>query len=109
MLQYSSAMATTADFKNISLSFAGTTEVPHFDRQAFRTKRKIFATMLEKDGLGVALLQPKDQYIFCKMDEKNIYPVPNKWGLAGATFLVLKQLKKTILKEILLTAYNNAL
>lgn len=102
-------MATIADYRRIALELPGVTEVAHFERRAFRTKRKIFATMLEKDGIGVALLIPAEQYIYCKLDPTNIYPVPNKWGLSGATQLNLKSIKKTVLKEILLTAYQHAL
>ncbi len=102
-------MAGINDYRQIVLALPGVTEVAHFEKRAFRTKRKIFATLLETDALGVALLSPEEQYIYCKMDEKNIYPVPNKWGLAGATYLNLKSIKKTVLKEILLTAYQHAL
>ena len=96
-------------FRQIALSFADTTEVPHFEKRAFRNSKKIFATLLESTGLGVALLTPAEQYVFCKLDEKNIYPVPNKWGLKGATYLNIKNIPKKILKEILETAYHISL
>jgi hypothetical protein len=84
-------MATTEDYRQLALALPGVYEVPHFERRAFRTKRKIFATMLEEDGMAVALLKPAEQYIYCKLDDKNICPVPNKWGLAGATQILLKK------------------
>jgi predicted DNA-binding protein (MmcQ/YjbR family) len=102
-------MASIIDYRQLALKLPGVTEVAHFEKRAFRTKRKIFATLLEVDGLGIALLTPEEQYIYCKMDDKNIYPLPNKWGLAGATYLNVKSIKKSILKEILLTAYQHAL
>ena len=102
-------MSTNDNFRQIALSFAETAEVPHFEKRAFRSKRKIFATLLEADSLGVALLTPAEQYVFCRLDEKNIYPVPNKWGLKGATYLNIKNISKKILKEILGTAYHISL
>lgn len=102
-------MSTINDFRQIALSFAETAEVPHFEKQAFRSKKKIFATLLEETSLGVALLTPAEQYVFCKMDDKNIYPVSNKWGLKGATYLNLKGISKKLLKEILQAAYDISL
>ncbi len=102
-------MATIADYRQLALELPGVTEVAHFERRAFRTNRKIFASMLEKEGIAVALLNPAEQYTYCKLDPKNIYPVPNKWGQSGATQLNLKSIKKTILREVLHTAYQHAL
>ena len=98
-------MSNNDTFRQIALSFADTAEVPHFEKQAFRSKKKIFATILESTGIGVALLTPAEQYVFCKLDEKNIYPVPNKWGLKGATNINIKEVSKKILKAILERAY----
>ena len=102
-------MSTNIDFREIALSFAETAEVPHFEKRAFRSKRKIFATLLEADSIGVALLTAAEQYVFCRLDEKNIYPVPNKWGLKGATCLNIKNISKKILREILGMAYHISL
>jgi hypothetical protein len=98
-------MSNIDHFRQIALSFADTAEIPHFEKQAFKSKKKIFATLIESKGTGVALLTPAEQYVFCKLDEINIYPVPNKWGLKGATTLNIKNISKKLLKEILETAY----
>jgi hypothetical protein len=34
-----------------------------------------------------------------------IYPVPGGWGTKGATYIELIKVKKTLLKDALLTAY----
>lgn len=102
-------MSDNNTFRQIALSFADTAEVPHFEKRAFRNSKKIFASLLESTGIGVALLTPAEQYVFCKLDEKNIYPVPNKWGLKGATCINIKNIPKKILKEILKTAYDISL
>jgi hypothetical protein len=36
---------TPARFRKLALSLGGVVEVPHMDRAAFRTKRRIFATL----------------------------------------------------------------
>jgi hypothetical protein len=45
---------TPKAFRTKALSFEGTYEVPHFDRAAFRTKKRIFATM-SADGTEVMI------------------------------------------------------
>lgn len=91
--------------KKLALSFPETDEHPHFERKAFRVKRKIFATLLENDKTMNLLLTPEDQHVFCKIDEKIIYPVPNKWGHKGATTIDLKGISVSLFKEVLTVAY----
>jgi hypothetical protein len=43
------------------------------------------------------------------MDSKNIYPVPNKWGLKGATTFELNAVEKNLVMEALLSVYNQVL
>lgn len=98
-------MISTETFRQLSLSFPETTEEPHFEKTSFRVKGKIFATLAEKTGIACIMLSPPDQSVYCLVDKAIIYPVPNKWGLKGATFVVVKKAKKEILLEMLLAAY----
>ena len=66
--------------KQLALSFPETDEHPHFHRTAFRVKKKIFATLLEKDHTLNLMLTPVDQSTFCAYDNTVIYPVPGGWG-----------------------------
>lgn len=102
-------LATINDYSTLALALPGVTEVQHFEKRAFRTKRKVFATLLEENKEGVALLDPNEQFIYCRLDPVNIQPVANKWGLSGATRLQLPGIKKTLLKEILQKAWQRAL
>jgi hypothetical protein len=43
------------------------------------------------------------------MDGGNIYPVPNKWGLKGATTFELNYVEKNLVMEALLSAYSQVL
>ncbi len=91
--------------RRLALSFPETDEHPHFDRRAFRVKKKIFATLSEKDGTLSLKLTLVDQSVFCSYDHSIIYPVPGGWGRMGFTFVNLRKVKKTMLKDALTTAY----
>jgi hypothetical protein len=94
-------------FQEMALSFPYTEQLPHFERIGFKiTGRRMFATYLEKNNTANIFLTPPDQKVFCKIDKKNIYPVPNKWGLSGATTFELNAVAKEIVMEALLSAYN---
>ena len=69
----------------------------------------MFATCLEKDNTANIFLTPREQNLFCRIDKQNIYPVPNKWGEKGATTFELNKVKKEIVQEALISAYNEVL
>ena len=91
--------------RQLALSFPETDEHPHFDRQAFRVKKKIFATLDEKRKRVMVKLSPTDQSVFCSYNNTVIYPVPGGWGLKGATYIELNKVKKSMLKDAVTTAY----
>lgn len=91
----------------MALEFPGTETAPHFDRVAFKViRRRSFATYLELDNTANIFLTPQEQTAFCRMDKKNIFPVPNKWGEKGATTFVLDRVESSLVREALLSAYN---
>jgi hypothetical protein len=93
-------------FQAMALSFPHTEVVPHFERIGFKiTGKRMFTTYLEKNNTANVFLTPAEQKIFCKMD-KNIYPVPNKWGEKGATTFELNTVATEVVMEALLSAYN---
>lgn len=102
-------MVTTQQARQLALSFDNSEELPHFERTSFRVKKKIFATMSEKENIVCVMLSPIDQSAFCAYDKTVMYPVPNAWGKKGATYVNLKKVKKTMLKDALTTAYNHVL
>ncbi|HMG66226.1 MAG TPA: MmcQ/YjbR family DNA-binding protein [Chitinophagaceae bacterium] len=100
-------MITGEKFMELALSFPGTTQKPHFERIGFSViGKRMFATYLAKGNTANIFLTPEEQTIFCKMD-KNIYPVPNKWGEKGATTFELNKVPKEFVLEALLSAYNH--
>jgi hypothetical protein len=100
-------MITGDKFSELALSFPGTGQKPHFNRTGFHvTGKRMFATYLTENNTANVFLTPEEQAVFCKMDSRNIYPVPNKWGEKGATTFDLNNVKKEILTEALFSAYR---
>lgn len=100
-------MISVQTVRQIALSFPETDEHPHFERQAFRVKKKIFATLLERNKTLNVKLSSIDQSVFCAYDPAIIYPVPGKWGLNGMTTIELSKVKKAMVKDALTCAYCN--
>ena len=101
---------TGDDFRTMALEFAGTETVPHFERVGFKvTKRRMFATYLESDNTANIFLTPDEQATFCRIDEANIFPVPNKWGEKGATTFRIEHLDASVVREALASAYAETL
>jgi len=98
-------MVSIETVRQLALSFPETDEHPHFERRAFRVKKKIFATLSEKDMTVSLKLTLIDQSVFCTFDSSVIYPVPGGWGKMGFTFVNLKKVKKAMFKDALTVAY----
>ncbi len=91
--------------REIALSFPEAMEEPHFEKTSFRVRKKIFATLDEKRGLACLKLSEIDQDVFSLADKAAVYPVPNKWGKQGWTFVHPDKLNLDFLTDILTTAY----
>ena len=103
-------MIPEKEFAEMALSFPGTEPTPHMERTGFRVRgKRMFATYLAKDNTANIFLTPKEQKLFCKMSDGNIFPIPNKWGEKGFTTFVLSNVPKEIVVEALLSAYNEVI
>ena len=98
-------MVSIETVRQLALAFPETDEHPHFERKAFRVKKKIFATLSEKDMTVSLKLTLVDQSVFCAFDPVVIYPAAGGWGKMGYTVVNLKKIKKTMFKDALATAY----
>ena len=98
-------MVSIATFRQLALSFPETAEQPHFDRKSFRVKKKIFATLHQKEKRVVLKFSLPDQSVFCSFDKKIIYPVPGGWGRQGWTIVELTKVRKIMFKDALTMAY----
>src|SRR6478736_2307009 len=99
-------MVTAEDAKAIALSFPGTDEHPHFNRIAFRVKKKIFATLSFEDKTLNLKFTPAEQFIFCPPGSDVIFAIPNGWGRQGWTTINLCKASKKIVTDALKEAYR---
>ena len=99
--------ANTADFRRIALSLPEAAQGSHFGQTDFRVDGKIFATLsLAREGYGVLLLSPEEQAGMVADEPEIFSPVPNKWGLRGATRVSLTKAPNDILEGALRTAWR---
>ena len=101
-------MVSAARFRELALSFEGAIEVPHMDRAAFRTARRIFATMPPDGASANLLLDPDLQEAVCEMLPKAFAPVPGGWGRMGYTTVNLRVVSEADLIRALTEAHGRA-
>lgn len=99
-------MISNEEFAKLALSLPDITEEPHFEKPSYRIKKKIVATLDTKNNRACLKLSAIDQSVFSAYDSSIIYPVPNSWGKQGWTFVELKKVRKTVLRDALKKAYE---
>lgn len=96
---------TAARARKLALSLPAAAEVAHFDRAAFRTPRKIFAT-LAGDGSDLNLMfDLATQEFFCEQAPDALAPHPSGWGKQGATRVDLKRVDEDTLFSAMKAAH----
>jgi hypothetical protein len=103
----SRGMAHADDFRSICLALEGTTEVPHFERKAFKVK-KIYATLAADGKSGNIMLSPDEQLLAMTLVPDGFIPLPNAWGRKGATMAVFEKLNIRALGTALELAWRHA-
>jgi hypothetical protein len=99
---------SAARARKLLLRFDNVSEAPHFDRVAFRTPRRIFAT-LAGDGRDVNFMLETDaQEAFCEMAPRALAPVAGGWGRMGATRCELKAVDEAVFVAAAEAAYGRA-
>lgn len=98
-------MVNFAALRKIALSLPEATEEPHFEKTYFRVHKKIFASYDGTLKRACIKLSEIDQDVFAACDRSIIFPVPNKWGKQGWTFIDMKKVKKEVLVEAVKTSY----
>jgi predicted DNA-binding protein (MmcQ/YjbR family) len=102
-------MVTVQEVRQWALALPDAVQLPHFEKDSFRIKKKIFATLDNKTNRLVVKLSEVDQSVFASHDASIIYPVPNKWGKQGYTIIELKRIRKDLCREVLRVSYENVL
>lgn len=98
-------MITAARFKQLCLSLPGTSEVPHVDRLAYRTPRKIYATLPPDGRTANLLLVPELQAAVVEELSHAFQPVPGGWGRMGYTTVELAKVDEGDLVPVLREAH----
>lgn len=94
-------------FCAIARSFPDVTEEPHFHKTSFRIRKKIFATYDAKAHTACVKLNAIDQDVFITTNRTSMYPATGKWGSQGWTMIELNGMRRSVLKDILTTAYHD--
>jgi hypothetical protein len=100
-------MATAQDFRKVALALEGTIEAPHFDRTAFKVRR-IYATLAGDGKTANLMFTPDEQALKCELAPEAFSPVPNAWGVRGATTATLSALTVPELQDALTIAWRHA-
>jgi len=97
-------MATTADARRSALALDGVSEVDHFGRPAFRTKKRIFA-VIRPDGLYINLPVERKEFLF-EADPKTF--VKFMWGKTAEVIVQVKRTSKTEVAALVREAWEYA-
>jgi|SRR6185503_6077052 len=92
--------------RQMALALPGTIEKDHFGIPSFRANNRIFSTLWIKENRMMLKLPPMDQIAFNSFDPTVFYPVPNKYGHKGATFVELNKADAGILQDALSQAWR---
>lgn len=99
---------TTKEAREMAMAFEAATEAPHFEKISFRVNKKIFLTIDESAKRACVTLNVVDQDVYTLAGKGTVYPVPNKWGQQGWTFIDLPGVNKKLFKEVLTCSYCKA-
>jgi hypothetical protein len=94
--------------RELALSLENVTEAPHFDRVAFRTPRRIFATLARGGSDLNFMFDLALQARFCALAPEAISPVAGGWGRMGATRCDLKKVPSATFTAALRAAHARA-
>ncbi len=93
--------------RKIAQIFPEISEQPHFEKISFRGGSKIIATYNNQENLVCVKFSETEQDLFALYDKKIIYPVPNKWGKLGWTYIDLQKVKLAVFKQAFASAYKH--
>jgi hypothetical protein len=99
---------TPARFRKLALALDGVVERPHMDRAAFRTSRKIFAT-LGADRRVNMIVDPADRREALIESFPDTFFSLGGWTRLGYIAIDLAKVDETLLRELLTDAWRGAL
>ncbi len=96
---------TRAQVGKVALSFESASEVTHVDRPAFRTPRKIFATLPPNEQAVNLMFDRPTQEFFCEQAPGVIEPLPGGWGRMGMARCDLRAADASLVHSALKAAH----
>ena len=99
---------TPARFRKLALSLDGVEERPHLERTAFRTKRKIFAT-LGADKRANLMIEPADKREALLASFPKTFFSLGGWTRLGYVAVDLASVDDELLRELVTDAWRDAL
>src|SRR5882757_5746983 len=97
-------MATAGDVRKSALALDGVSEIDHWGRPAFRTRKRIFA-VLRPDGLFLHLPEERKQFLFEAAPE--VF-VKFMWGKTANVIVQIARVSKTELQALIREAWQHA-
>jgi hypothetical protein len=95
-------MPTPVDVRKIAMGLEGVTEIDHFARQAWRTKKRIFAVM-RPDGLYVDLPDERKEFLFAA--DPKIF-VKYMWGKRANVIVQIAKIGREELETLITEAWE---
>ena len=98
-------MATIRDIKKLALSLPGVSEVDHFGRPSFRTRKRIFA-VIRPDGLFLHLPEERKEFLFEAAPDVFVRKM---WGKRSYMVVQLDRIGKAELEGLIREAHAGAI
>lgn len=95
-------MPTPSEIRKMALALEGVSELDHFGRPSFRTKKRIFA-VIRPDGLYLHLPDERKEFLF-EADPKTF--VKFMWGKRSNVIVDLKRIGKRELDALIREAWE---
>lgn len=105
---------TSTGARDLVLALPGATEHDHFGKVAYRVQNskgkpsKIFMILWIEEQRVVFTLTVEQQAELHARHPQVYFPVPNKWGEKGATFVELQKVTERVFREGLNCALANS-
>ena len=96
---------TKAKVRKLALALEGALEVVHVDRPAFRTARKMFATLPPHEDAVNLMFDVPTQEFFAQQAPGAMAPLPGGWGRMGMTRCDLKAADEALVHSALKAAH----
>jgi hypothetical protein len=97
-------MATSADVRRKALALDGVSEIDHWGRPAFRSKKRIFAVM-RPDGLYLHLPEERKRFLFEAAPD--VF-VKFMWGKTANVIVQIAKVSRAELQALIFEAWQHA-